>query len=126
MNKKSQYRGEDRTNNSLELPIHLSSFFNECVDIMGYLYQMSRIGSGSDPPFLFPNLPVKSFHMELVTKPIQFVKDVYLEFKKVRWPTRQETIRLTAYVIGVSLVVGLLVSGMDVVFKEGLTIVLGK
>ena len=64
--------------------------------------------------------------MELVTKPIQFVKDVYLEFKRVRWPTKQETIRLTAYVIGVSLVVGLLVSGMDVVFKEGLTIVLGK
>lgn len=64
--------------------------------------------------------------MELVAKPIQFVKDVYFEFKRVRWPTKQETIRLTAYVIGVSLVVGLLVSGMDVVFKEGLTIVLGK
>jgi len=64
--------------------------------------------------------------MDLIAKPIQFIRDVYLEFKRVQWPTKQETIRLTAYVIGVSLVVGLLVSGMDVVFKEGLTIVLGK
>ena len=64
--------------------------------------------------------------MDLIAKPIQFIRDVYLEFKRVQWPTKQETIRLTVYVIGVSLVVGLLVSGMDVVFKGGLTIVLGK
>ena len=64
--------------------------------------------------------------MNLIAKPVQFVKEVYFEFKKVRWPTKQETIRLTAYVIGVSLIVALLVLGMDVVFKEGLTIVLGK
>lgn len=64
--------------------------------------------------------------MNLITKSTQFVKDVYFEFKRVQWPTKQETIRLTAYVIGVSLVVGLLVSGMDVVFKEGLTLILVK
>ena len=49
--------------------------------------------------------------------PIQFVKEAYQEFKKVQWPTRPQTIRLTAYVVGVSLAVGLLVSGADYVFK---------
>lgn len=47
-----------------------------------------------------------------------FLKESYTEFKKVEWPTKKETIRLTAYVIGVSLFVGLFVSGVDYIFKE--------
>ena len=52
-----------------------------------------------------------------MVSPIQFIKESYQEFKKVQWPTRPQTIRLTAYVVGVSLAVGLLISGADYVFK---------
>lgn len=47
-----------------------------------------------------------------------FLKESYSEFKKVEWPTKKETGRLTVYVIGVSLFVGLFVSGVDYIFKE--------
>lgn len=49
---------------------------------------------------------------------IKFLEESYTEFKKVEWPTREETIRLTGYVISASLFVGLIVTGLDFVFKE--------
>lgn len=39
--------------------------------------------------------------------------DVIDELKKVTWPTRQETIRLTAIVIGISLIIGLYIGIID-------------
>ncbi|HLC93623.1 MAG TPA: preprotein translocase subunit SecE [Patescibacteria group bacterium] len=57
-------------------------------------------------------------------KLIGFIKSAYLEFQRVQWPNRKETIRLTAYVIGVSLATGLLVSGFDYAYKEVLTILI--
>lgn len=51
-------------------------------------------------------------------KVIKYIKDSIDEFKKVQWPTKEETIRLTGYVLGVSLGVGLFVSLFDYVFKE--------
>jgi preprotein translocase SecE subunit len=51
---------------------------------------------------------------------INFLKEAYAELKKVRFPTREEAIRLTAFVIGVSLAVGLFVSGFDYLFTEAL------
>ena len=45
----------------------------------------------------------------------------YEELRKVEWPSRKDTMRLTAYVIGVSLLVGLFVAGIDYFFKEALT-----
>lgn len=51
---------------------------------------------------------------------IKFLKNSKEEFKKVEWPTKKETLRLTGYVIGVSLVIGLLVMGLDYGFKEAL------
>jgi len=66
----------------------------------------------------------KDAKIHYVTKVINFVKDSYAELKLIKWPNRQETIRLTAYVIGVSLVVGLFVTGFDYIFKEALTTLL--
>ena len=48
--------------------------------------------------------------MNKVTK---FLKEVQTELKKVVWPTRQQTIRLTGIVVGVSLVVGMYVGALD-------------
>ncbi len=55
---------------------------------------------------------------------ITFFKDAYAEIQRVRFPSKQETIRLTAYVIGVSLATGLFVMLFDFLFKEGLKVIL--
>jgi preprotein translocase SecE subunit len=53
-------------------------------------------------------------------KIINFIKNSKKEFEKVEWPSKKETLRLTGYVIGVSLSIGLLVMGLDYIFKAGL------
>ncbi|OGC48791.1 preprotein translocase subunit SecE, partial [candidate division WWE3 bacterium RIFCSPLOWO2_01_FULL_37_15] len=50
----------------------------------------------------------------------------YEELKKVQWPNKDQTIRLTLYVIGVSFTVGLIVAGIDYIFSEGLSLALVK
>lgn len=51
---------------------------------------------------------------------IGFIKEALEELKKVSWPTRQEATRLTQYVIGVSLIVGIYVTIIDAIFNYGL------
>jgi preprotein translocase SecE subunit len=53
-----------------------------------------------------------------------FVKEAVLEFKKVEWPSKKETIRLTGTLIGVSLSVGLFVLAIDYVFKQSLSLLI--
>lgn len=48
--------------------------------------------------------------------PVQFLKEVVSELKKVTWPTRQDTIKLTIMVIVVSVAIGLFVGGLDILF----------
>ena len=48
---------------------------------------------------------------------VEFLKEVRLELKKVTWPTREETIRYTAAVIGFSLVVAAFLGGLDFLFS---------
>lgn len=49
--------------------------------------------------------------------------DVMDELKKVSWPTRRDTIRLTTIVIGVSLIIGLYVGIIDILLAKGLEFV---
>lgn len=53
--------------------------------------------------------------MNIFNKIISFLKDVRLEIKKVNWPTREETIRYTLIVIGVSVAVAIYLGGVDFV-----------
>ncbi len=48
-----------------------------------------------------------------MNKATKFLKEVRTELKKVVWPTQEQTLRLTAIVVGVSLVVGLYVGVLD-------------
>lgn len=48
--------------------------------------------------------------------PTKFFSEVASELKKVTWPTRSETFKLTAAVIIISLAVGLFVGGLDILF----------
>jgi len=45
------------------------------------------------------------------------------ELKKVSWPSRAETIRLTTIVIIVSLIIGLYVGIIDVLLAKGLEVI---
>lgn len=49
-------------------------------------------------------------------KAFNYFKEVRLEMKKVNWPTRNQTIRYTLIVIGVSLVVAIYLGGSDFLF----------
>jgi preprotein translocase subunit SecE len=61
----------------------------------------------------------------MTNKPINpnFATDVIDELKKVTWPTRPETIRLTTIVIVVSLIIGLYVGIIDILLAKGLEII---
>jgi preprotein translocase subunit SecE len=46
-------------------------------------------------------------------RPLQFLQETVSELRKSVWPTREETVRLTWIVIGLSFIVGVLLSSLD-------------
>jgi len=48
----------------------------------------------------------------------QFSQEVLGELKKVRWPSREETIRLTTVVVVVSAILGIYIGGIDFVLSR--------
>ena len=47
----------------------------------------------------------------------RYVQEIINELKKVSWPTREETTRLTAAVIVVTVAIGLALGGVDIGFN---------
>lgn len=58
--------------------------------------------------------------------PVQFMREVVSELKKVTWPTRDETVKLTVVVIAISAIVGLFIGGLDIVMVKLTGIVFKK
>ncbi len=54
---------------------------------------------------------------QLPKKGIDFLKEVRIELKRVTWPTRQQTIKYTLIVIGLSLAVAAFLGGLDFLFS---------
>ncbi|MDH7475889.1 MAG: preprotein translocase subunit SecE [Microgenomates group bacterium] len=52
-----------------------------------------------------------------------FVAETIEELKKVSWPSRKETIRLTMIVIAISLIIGFYVGIIDVLLAKGLELI---
>lgn len=50
----------------------------------------------------------------------QFGNGIVEELKKVTWPTKEQTIRLTVIVIGISLIIGIYIGIIDVLLTKGL------
>jgi len=49
-----------------------------------------------------------------------FTKEIMEELKKVTWPSRKNTIRLTIIVIGISLIIGIYIGIIDILLTKGL------
>lgn len=50
--------------------------------------------------------------------PVIFFKEVKSELSKVIWPTRNEVVRLTVIVLAVSLIMGIYIGGLDIIFTK--------
>ena len=60
------------------------------------------------------------------TPPIQFLKEVVAELKKVAWPSRQEVYATTVVVILTSIFFGFYLYGLDIVMSQVFTRILGR
>jgi preprotein translocase subunit SecE len=60
------------------------------------------------------------------TKALDFFKEVRAEMQKVSWPSREQTIRLSAVVLGITFLVGLYVGALDILFTKIATSVFTK
>ncbi|HUS60492.1 MAG TPA: preprotein translocase subunit SecE [Nevskiaceae bacterium] len=60
----------------------------------------------------------------MATKPLIYLKEVKTEMQRVSWPTRQEAIRLTLIVVGVSVVVAALIGGFDFLFTKMMAVII--
>lgn len=58
---------------------------------------------------------------KVITSP-NFAQEVVEELKRVSWPTKKETIRLTTVVILISLIIGLYIGIIDVLLAKVLAL----
>jgi preprotein translocase subunit SecE len=56
----------------------------------------------------------------MVTKLTQFVQESRKELKKVNWPSREETIRFTVFVIVLSILIASFLGALDFIFLKAL------
>ena len=53
--------------------------------------------------------------------PVTFLQETFSELRKSVWPSREETSRLTAVVIALSIAAGFFLGGLDRIFAETFT-----
>ena len=56
--------------------------------------------------------------MAIIEKIKSFLKEVYVELKRVSWLSKKEVSRYTLIVLAVSLVVAAFLGGLDYIFSE--------
>lgn len=60
----------------------------------------------------------------MISKVRNFIGEVIAEMKKVSWTTRAELVDSTLIVIFASLLLGLFVAGIDLIYSKGVTTIL--
>ncbi len=58
--------------------------------------------------------------------PISYIRETVSELKKVTWPSRQATLKLTGIVLGISAIVGAYVGGLDYLLTNLLTLIVNR
>lgn len=56
--------------------------------------------------------------------PLEFLRQVQSELKRVRWATRRELVKLTVLVVAVSVAVGAFIGSIDYFLTKGLQVIL--
>ncbi len=56
--------------------------------------------------------------------PVKYLAETVDEMKRVSWPTRQETVKLTVIVVAISIVVAFYVGGLDFTFTNLLKLII--
>ncbi len=62
----------------------------------------------------------------MATTPVNFLREVRDELKKVVWPTREEIIRLTGVVMLVSVLVGIFLGGADFILTKLIELLISR
>jgi len=57
-------------------------------------------------------------HVMSKITPLEYLSQIRVELQKVKWPSHQQAVKLTLIIVFVSLVVGLYISGLDVIFTK--------
>lgn len=57
-------------------------------------------------------------------KLFNFFNEAFLELKSVQWPTKEEAIKLSSYVVVISIIVGLLIFSIDYLLNIGLSYII--
>lgn len=58
-------------------------------------------------------------------KASNFAKEVVVELKKVSWPSKNDVIKATGVVIAITVVLGLIVGGFDLLFSTLVSLIVG-
>ncbi|MFH1841090.1 MAG: preprotein translocase subunit SecE [Candidatus Shapirobacteria bacterium] len=58
--------------------------------------------------------------------PLSFLNEVQDELKKVTWPNKQETLKLTGVVVFISVLVGVYVGALDFTFTKVMALMMPK
>ena len=53
-----------------------------------------------------------------------YFREVRSELRKVVWPSREDAVKLTAVVIGLSFILGLYLGALDFIFSEAVRLIL--
>ncbi|MFN7088846.1 MAG: preprotein translocase subunit SecE [Candidatus Paceibacteria bacterium] len=56
--------------------------------------------------------------MRILNSLITFLRETRVELKRVNWPSREETIRYTLIVIGLSAVIAVLLGAFDLIYTQ--------
>jgi len=61
--------------------------------------------------------------MNIIAKPIKFIKEVRQELAKVSWPNRKELIGSTFVVIGITSIMAVFIGVVDVILSKILSVI---
>ena len=59
----------------------------------------------------------RQFNFKKMNKAVAFIKESYVELRKVNWPSRKQTINYTVIVVSASIVVALFLGFLDKIFS---------
>ncbi len=83
------------------------------------LQKQGQLGADGEPVAQKRKPPPAAKNREKRVGPVQFLREVRAEMRKVAWPTRDETVKYSVVVLIAVVFLTALIFGLDFVFGEG-------